>query len=227
VGTNPKHKCLHSSRNLAFLVTDERFCSLRDNEATLRLTPWTPCDAFSERTILSRDYQPGSDSLLTRGRQSAIWELRHAHRSQEPYHDEQHSRRGYASASPGGCHSSHGRVYHISGSKHNAVPHAVLPQRALELYAFFRLPIWTLFPRLSVLTMSADVSLMALTVSCSTTASIIQQFWYMTHWRHDRISEYEQAKNGVENPTLAIGPLTKGPSLVLFWIQVYCYNVMA
>lgn len=75
--------------------------------------------------------------------------------------------------------------------------------------------------------MSIDVSLMALTVCCSTTASIIQQFWYVAHWRHDRISEYQQAKIGVEKPTLAIGPLTRGPSLVLFWIQMYCYNVLS
>lgn len=78
-----------------------------------------------------------------------------------------------------------------------------------------------------ILTVTIDVSLMALVVSCATLASIIQQFWYMTHWRHDRVSEYEQAKIGVEKPTLAIGPLTLGPSLVLFWIQMYCYNVLS
>jgi hypothetical protein len=78
-----------------------------------------------------------------------------------------------------------------------------------------------------VLIESADVTLMALAVNCSTMASIIQQFWYMTHWRHDRISEYQQAKLCVENSTLAIGPLTLGPSLVLFWVQMYCYNVLS
>jgi hypothetical protein len=82
-------------------------------------------------------------------------------------------------------------------------------------------------PGVSILTVAVDVSLMAISVSCSTSASICQQFWYMTHWRHDRISEYQQAKLGVENPTLAIGPLTLGPSLVLFWIQVYFYNVLS
>lgn len=68
---------------------------------------------------------------------------------------------------------------------------------------------------------------MAISVCWCTTASIIQQFWYMINWRHDRTSEYEQAKIGVENPKLAVGPLTLGPSLYLFWIQMYGYNVIA
>lgn len=49
----------------------------------------------------------------------------------------------------------------------------------------------------------------------------------MINWRHDRTSEYEQAKIGVEHPKLAVGPLTLGPSLYLFWIQMYGYNVIA
>jgi hypothetical protein len=81
--------------------------------------------------------------------------------------------------------------------------------------------------RVSILTRIIDVSLMAIAVSCSTSASICQQFWYITHWRHDRVSEYEQAKLGVDKPTLVLGPLTLGPSLVLFWIQVYFYNVLS
>lgn len=77
------------------------------------------------------------------------------------------------------------------------------------------------------LTKDSDVGLMALSVSGSTTASFVQQCWFATHWRHDRASEYEQAKAGSQHQNLAIGPLTKGPSLVCFWIQMYCYNVIA
>jgi len=74
---------------------------------------------------------------------------------------------------------------------------------------------------------AADISLMALSVIVSTTASIAQQFWYMTNWRYDRVSEYKQALLGVDNTMPAIGPLSLGPSLVLFWIQLYCYNVLS
>lgn len=68
---------------------------------------------------------------------------------------------------------------------------------------------------------------MALSVIVSTTASIAQQFWYITNWRYDRVSEYKQALLGVDNTMPAIGPLSLGPSLVLFWIQLYCYNVLS
>jgi hypothetical protein len=78
-----------------------------------------------------------------------------------------------------------------------------------------------------MLTTATDISLMALSVIISTTASIAQQFWYITNWRYDRISEYKQALLGVNNPIPAIGPLSLGPSLVLFWIQLYCYNVLS
>jgi hypothetical protein len=78
-----------------------------------------------------------------------------------------------------------------------------------------------------MLTTATDISLMALSVIISTTASIAQQFWYITNWRYDRISEYKQALLGVNNPIPAIGPLSLGPSLVLFWVQLYCYNVLS
>lgn len=72
-----------------------------------------------------------------------------------------------------------------------------------------------------------DVGLMALSVALSSLGNICQQFWYIFHWRHDRTSEFEQAKHGLETPNLTVGPLTKGPSLILFWIQMYFHNVTA
>jgi hypothetical protein len=71
------------------------------------------------------------------------------------------------------------------------------------------------------------VGLMALAVSGSTTASFIQQCWFATHWRHDKNSEYRHAEMGSERRNLAIGPLTDGPSLYCFWVQMYCYNTIA
>lgn len=71
------------------------------------------------------------------------------------------------------------------------------------------------------------VALMALTIVLSMGANICQQFWYIFHWRHDRTSEFEQAKNLLETPALTVGPLTKGPSLILFWIQMGLHNVTA
>jgi hypothetical protein len=32
---------------------------------------------------------------------------------------------------------------------------------------------------------------------------------------------------GSERRNLAIGPLTDGPSLYCFWVQMYCYNTIA
>jgi len=91
------------------------------------------------------------------------------------------------------------------------------------------LPIQTLslHTNIPILTAATDISLMTISVIVSTTASICQQFWYITNWRFDRVSEYKQAKLGVDNPIPAIGPLSLGPSLVLFWLQLYCYNVLS
>lgn len=75
--------------------------------------------------------------------------------------------------------------------------------------------------------MAPDVALMALSVVLSMGINICQQFWYIFHWRHDRTSEFEQAKHSLETPSLTIGPLTKGPSLVFFWIQMGLHNVTA
>jgi hypothetical protein len=79
----------------------------------------------------------------------------------------------------------------------------------------------------NILTGDTDVGLMAIAVSISTTASIVQQCWFATHWLHDRTSEYEHAIEGSDRRNLAIGPLTDGPSLFCFWVQMYCYNVIA
>jgi hypothetical protein len=79
----------------------------------------------------------------------------------------------------------------------------------------------------NMLTKDSDVGLMALAVSGSTTASFVQQCWFATHWRHDKNSEYRHAEMGTERRNLAIGPLTDGPSLYCFWVQMYCYNTIA
>lgn len=79
----------------------------------------------------------------------------------------------------------------------------------------------------TILTGDSDVGLMALAVSGSTTASIVQQCWFMSHWRHDKTTEYRYAIMGSDRRNLAIGPLTDGPSLYCFWVQMYCYNTIA
>jgi hypothetical protein len=78
-----------------------------------------------------------------------------------------------------------------------------------------------------MLTVDSDVGLMALAVSGSTTASFVQQCWFATHWRHDKMSEYKHALEGSDRRNLVIGPLTDGPSLYCFWVQMYCYNTIA
>jgi hypothetical protein len=105
---------------------------------------------------------------------------------------------------------------------------AALPQRAVELYGLPKNEhIQNCPTKRNMLTGDSDVGLMALAVSGSTTASFVQQCWFATHWRHDKMSEYRHALEGSDRRNLVIGPLTDGPSLYCFWVQMYCYNTIA
>lgn len=62
-------------------------------------------------------------------------------------------------------------------------------------------------------------------MSCSTTASIVQQFYTVAQWRNIQVTAYHQAKVAQEYPSLALGPLFTGFNLAIYWVQMYCYNI--
>jgi hypothetical protein len=70
-----------------------------------------------------------------------------------------------------------------------------------------------------------DVTLFALSTTCTTIVSIIQHCNYMANWHDLRIQQYEQSIIVKGNPALALGPLSRGFNAVLFWTILYFYNV--
>jgi hypothetical protein len=72
-----------------------------------------------------------------------------------------------------------------------------------------------------------DITLIALVVGASSTASIIQQIYYACHWRTIKRIAWEQAKLSITHPTIAYGPLSTGWNLGLYEFQLVCYTINA
>ncbi|KAF6833121.1 glycoside hydrolase [Colletotrichum musicola] len=61
----------------------------------------------------------------------------------------------------------------------------------------------------------------------STSCSIIQQVRLILYWQDIMIGRFEHAKANVVNPEAVISNAAIGADLVLYYIQFYCYNVLA
>lgn len=66
---------------------------------------------------------------------------------------------------------------------------------------------------------------MGLVICVSSTASIVQQIYYASRWHAVKVTALQQAKQSVETPTIAFGPLSTGFNLALLEIEFCCYAI--
>ncbi|PNS19276.1 hypothetical protein CAC42_2453 [Sphaceloma murrayae] len=71
------------------------------------------------------------------------------------------------------------------------------------------------------------VLLFAITTTCSSTVSIVQQCYYLTDWSTGRLAAFRASVAAAKNPALALGPLSRGFGSVTYWVQVFFFNVDA
>lgn len=71
----------------------------------------------------------------------------------------------------------------------------------------------------------SDITLLAISTTCSTIVNLIQQSNYLAHWHELRVQRHEVSLAAYNNPALALGPLSRGFNEVLFWVVLYFYNV--
>lgn len=72
-----------------------------------------------------------------------------------------------------------------------------------------------------------DVLLFAISTTLSTLCATIQQILTLATWHESRIQQWEASVAAHKNPALRFGPRSRGGYAVLYWIQVYLYNVDA
>ncbi|KAL0932151.1 glycoside hydrolase [Colletotrichum truncatum] len=71
------------------------------------------------------------------------------------------------------------------------------------------------------------VNCLAYFTALSTLCSIIQQIRLIIYWENIMAERFDYASANFGNPELVISNSAMGPDLVLYYIQYYCYNVLA